>query len=312
MVSFRRFPWLVIAIATRASADPLMVSLDYTRDPTAEGCPDAQSIRDGVAAQLGRDPFTASAATTISTTIRGTDGQLQATITVRGNADGQRELRAPVGRCEDLASAVELAIAIGIDELGATHVHVAPREAEPTRRVEGAVPVLLTGAEPPRTQTTVEGQIALLSALGATPGATIGIGIGVVLRRGAASLAVEGRADVRGERASVAGGSIEGELLAASLLPCVHRGHLAACVVATAGVLRATAHDLPNAHAATSPYVAVGGRLAWLLETQLATFALQLEVAMPIERTELRVGMDAVWTTGELAGIAGIAVRRRF
>jgi hypothetical protein len=293
-----------MALVGRASADPLTVSLDYNRDPAADGCPDARSIRDGVAAQLGRDPFVSHAEMTISATIRRVDDSLRATIVVGGNADGQRELHAPVGRCEELASAIELAIAIGIDELGAARV-----QAPPGPRVEVHTPAPREPAGPP---TTVDGQLAAMSTLGATPGATLGIGIGVDLRRGALSLAVEGRADVHGQRASIPGGSIDGELVAASLLPCMHRDRFAACLVATAGGLRATAHDIPDARTVTSPYVAMGGRLAWILETRLATFALQLEVAMPIERTELRVGMDAVWTTGELAGIAGIAVRRRF
>ena len=100
---------------------PRQVQLDYERQDGAAACPDATTIRAGVAARLGYEPFAEQAEDHLRATIRQSGHTLEALIEMRdsqGHLKAERRLFSRQRDCSELASSVELAISIAIDPMG--------------------------------------------------------------------------------------------------------------------------------------------------------------------------------------------------
>src|SRR6185503_8095001 len=117
--------WLAACAALPATArsdEPgrARAHLLYVREAGAERCPDEAQLRAQVAARLGYDPFSASAPSTISVTLRRSARGLLARIELvdrTGEVTGARSLTAPEPDCVALAQAVELAVSLAVDPL---------------------------------------------------------------------------------------------------------------------------------------------------------------------------------------------------
>jgi hypothetical protein len=104
---------LAIVLARVAAAEPAPISIEYVAP--AE-CPDEISLKAGVIARLGHDPFDGDAARRAMIDVRPTGAGYVAAIEVRepGRAVARRAV-GPARRCEDAVEALELALAVIVD-----------------------------------------------------------------------------------------------------------------------------------------------------------------------------------------------------
>ncbi|MGO9830375.1 MAG: hypothetical protein ACLPJH_09555 [Myxococcaceae bacterium] len=96
-------------------------SLDVTRGAGAHGCPSEKELRRAVSSILGYSPFDANARRRVSAVLSASGGTFHARIHLRDTRShkslGVRELSASGPTCEELGSAMALAIALAIDPL---------------------------------------------------------------------------------------------------------------------------------------------------------------------------------------------------
>jgi hypothetical protein len=171
-----------------------------------------------------------------------------------------------------------------------TNVPAGPREAPPGA---GLLPAATVG-------------VTLGSGTG--PAAAWGGILGVGVRRGWGSLALEAFGTLPSSMA-IGGGRISAFAAGASLVPCLRYGPLAACALAKAGALFGRGEDLPAARSAQVPWAAVGGRLAWQLALG-ARMGLELRaeaLSLP-NRTAVNAAGVVAWTTPIVAWNIGTAL----
>jgi hypothetical protein len=320
-----------------ANAGPRAVHLVYNRGAGAEQCPSQAELQQGITARLGRDPFWGRGARQVWITISRSGTELVATIAAQAEDGGAAQVRAVTSRraeCGELASAVELAMAIAIDPVAAMGRpsqapgdigepfqppsaptgSVAPASGAPgapeaaalrtTRRT--ATPEALSG----RDLHWFVGAGLLLSTR-AGPGTSAGLALDLGARRGAWSLTLEGRVD---DPTEADGGAISASLVLAAAVPCYHVRWLAACAVAAAGILRGSAApDLPDAQVDMTPYCAAGARVAAELPVS-GRFALgaHFDVLATLTPTHLRVAQLEVWSTPVASLTLGLSAIERF
>ena len=120
----------------------LSVSLSYQRRPGAGACPSEAELRREVKAILGYSPFVKSARTSLSCVLWTDAAAQHARIQLRDRRTkklvGQRDLSTSGPGCEQLGSAVALAIALAVDPL-----------AKPPPRPEIAAAAPVVGSPPP-------------------------------------------------------------------------------------------------------------------------------------------------------------------
>ena len=260
-----------------------------------------------VAALSGRDPFAdgpvagvAPITVEIERTPRGVAARVR-------SGDDQRDLAAAT--CDELGDAVAVVVALAIRDLPAavaTSVEVPHAEAR-------SVPVVRSIIH--RSTSALELEAA--SSLGVSSvGLRSRIAIGGDLRRGPVSLGLDLSGDLPaalpvgavGDGAHV---TVEGASL--SIAPCVHAGPIAACTLATVGVLRGAGTGLLESHPAAAKYVAVGGRLAVRRSlTRSTALELHIDVDAPITTTRFTVDQMLVWSTPRIEGWCGVGVVAHF
>lgn len=101
------------ALVGRASAEPAPIAIEYVA-PT--GCPDESSVRAGIIARLGHDPFRGDATRRVLIDV--THGATGFIAAIRVHEPGKAVSRRAVGpsvACEDTVSALELVLAVLID-----------------------------------------------------------------------------------------------------------------------------------------------------------------------------------------------------
>jgi hypothetical protein len=317
---------LLLAHPAGFAAVPRQVRLQYERQEGAAACPDEASIRTGVAARLGYDPFRAAAEDAVRATVRQSGNQLEARIELRdglGNLRAERRLVSRRRDCSELAASVELSIAIAIDPFspGGAGGPPAADPAAPARAdAAQAEPPQLAPASPAEFEATAAAAaplttwlaVAVLGGVGFAPAPNAGLLVAGGIGRGRLSLALEGRADLPAAKGLVAG-EASASLLAGSLVPCLHIDRAAVCALATAGARRVAGHDLIDARSATLPYLGLGGRLgvAFPMGERLA-FGLHGDVTAPLTRTRLEVSDGVVWTSPTLAVTLALGLAMRF
>jgi hypothetical protein len=95
--------------------------LSYVRKGAATICPDEPLMRQLVAARLGYDPFRDQSQRAIAVTITRDPKGFRAVLELRddtGKVVGTRTLSSTSSDCNELASAIALALTIAIDPLG--------------------------------------------------------------------------------------------------------------------------------------------------------------------------------------------------
>ncbi len=258
------------APAWGAPREHAVVRLSYQRGPGAEACPDEAAVREAVLARLGYDPFDDTAPRRLRASVGRSghrDGPLVARIELRdaaGALQGERDLRGAGSDCTELATAMAIAISLGIDPLSAAEPHASPTPVtptipvtritvteEPTVRHEEASGVRVAPTPPPEPRRAppdapagpplharfAVGGVVSWGISPAVPavGGTVDAGI----RRGAWSLDVEGAGDWAATATDGASG-VKSSLVLASLAPCVHVWIGVGCALGGMGSLYAT------------------------------------------------------------------------
>lgn len=320
---------LIAASAALCAAAPLRTArLSYTSGAGAADCPDADVIRAGVTARLGYDPFDDRAELAVLATVNRNGRTLEARIEIAGGA-GQTTERTLVSResdCQELASAIELAISIAIDPLAGSR----PRPAAPAPAPAPPPPppqVIVVREVAPRPapapalapSVPIHFQVRLgaIGAIGSAPAAAVGASVGAAVRRGSLSIGLEGRGDLPSTmglyRGDTYAGQLQTSLLIGSLVPCASRGILEGCVLLSGGVMRASARDIVNPQQVSAPFLAVGARVG--LDLPIGTIVsagIHLDVLAPVTELILRISGEEVWTSPGISGALGMRVGARF
>ena len=327
---------LTAALAPRAAradgaSSGKRVALEYSRGAGSEQCADEAQLRDDVGARLGYAPFDDASPTKLRVRLSREGATLRAAVELidaRGAVTGSRELSST--SCEELESATSLTMAMVIDPLGA--------DAEPSTATAPALPPAAAPVAPPPTAPSVAASVipaARDATLGAPPsdrpevapsstrlrvglsgvaglgyapavgyGATLGVGIG--LR--SFSIDLEGRRDLP-VTAVLGRGEATTSLLLANVVPCLHRGILSACGVASLGSMQSLGGRVASPSSRSALFVAVGARagVEWPLSGSFA-LAARGEVLAPLIHTTLRLDGEDVWATPVLAGSLGVGL----
>jgi hypothetical protein len=290
------------------------VALTYTLEAGTGGCPDERWIRQSVAGRLGYDPFDLRAPLRVEARISRVDRALVGNLEVTdetGELRGRRQLTSSEGDCLELASAMELAIAIAVDPLVLTRPEPAPPVTAPAPEPE---PPPAPAAPPPvsRPGPAFLAGVGLLGSAGVSPSPVAGFsGVGI-FRWERFSLALEGRADLTSTVAH-RGGTVSSSVLLASAVPCAHLGGMAACAVVSAGALRVTGQFVPPARRVSSPMLLGGVRVqAELPLGQRFVLLPWVQGQAVLSRTTVLSGEETVWVTAPFTGALGLAAAVRF
>ncbi|MBI5535794.1 MAG: hypothetical protein HY898_23955 [Deltaproteobacteria bacterium] len=323
---------IVVALLGPAAAQSRPSSrLSYSRGSGADHCPDEDAIRNAVAGRLGYSPF-ASGTTgkQISATIARDGKQLRARVEVRDEAGvvtGSREIVSDKNDCEELASSVTLAISIAIDPLSLTRPAPAasssqpppvtsappPPTAAPPVTVYVERPVAAPSAAPRSEPIRLRATAGLLTSLGTAPAPALGAAVYGGVRWAAMSVGIEGRADLPASKEQSTGGSVKSSLLAGLLVPCLHHGAAMGCALFALGALQGTGEQVSEPRKDTTPYAALGVRVAAELPMSPALAArINADLLGTLTRTTLRIDGAEAWTTPVIAGSLGVGVAGTF
>ncbi len=309
-------PLVVVVLALSAAPT---ARLAYEVRPGLAGCPDEQWVRSAVSARLGRNPFDDTAATKVRARIdRGAGSALVAQVEVEraDGTTGRRKLDSPTGDCLELASAVELAIALAIEPPWPSRKPPPPGPLNPeTPRPEEKPPVALPEPAPevPPLPTPIEvrGRLGLLGTAGGGPGFTGGIALGAQVGWPRWSLGLEGRVLIP-TGVSFSGGYASTFSALGSLVPCLRAAWLSGCTVATVGAFQveSTAAEVRRQ---TTVMVQAGARVSgdlWL--HQRVALVPWLEGAVVLTRTSIVSGSSTLWVTWPVALSGGVCVEVNF
>ena len=312
---------LAVAVAVLlpgiAAASVRQVTLTYEVEPGLAQCPDERWVKQAVAARLGVDPFIPSAEVRVAARIRKAAPGLAATVQVtnpQGESLGKRELTSVTGDCLELASAMELAIAIAVDpqHLVAPVPEVEPPPGggpepapPPPAPVPAPVPVVAPPPEATGSGPELQAGVAGFAGLGLAPSVLPGLALAVRLQWSRFSLGLEGRADLAAQ-VGFDGGRIGSTVFLGALVPCARFGRFDACGVLSAGALRVSADLTSPPRQETSPLVLAGARAAFELSiTSWLSIRPYAELEVVITRTTLSSGTTRVWATLPVAGTVG-------
>ncbi|WP_394834883.1 hypothetical protein LVJ94_51135 [Pendulispora rubella] len=330
----RRFVVACLAAGTavwtiHAKADaPRTVRFEVERQRGAEDCPDAVDLQKAIVAQLGYDPFRTEAAERISVVFARTRDGFKSTVVRAGHgAPLRREQTSRADQCSELANSTRLALAIAIDPQAYLRPAPPPPAPAPEPSPPAVAPATVAPAtdrgpavrvEPPATASPPSAPssptrwwlgVGALSALGAAPTATGGLVVHASVRKGTFSLGTEGRFDWPIAR-DYGVGTLESNFIVASLLPCAHLGVGAACLVGSAGALRAKSTGFEGSTSRTGFLALVGARAAvtWALgeKTALVAFA---DLQLAPTRNVLTIDDRPAWETPRVTGSLGLQFR---
>jgi hypothetical protein len=334
-----RSGWVLLvplaAVTSAAAAAPARTArFTYSRGAGATDCPDVDVIRAGVSARLGYEPFDDRAERVVSATVSRTGHVLEARIQIAdadGKAAAERKLASRQSDCQELASAMELAITIAIDPVAGSRPRPDPPAPPPPAPPAPAPPpprviVVREAAPPPgpappppapRAPTVFQVRLGGLGAVGSSPAAAFGGTLQVSVRRGSFSLGLEGRGDLaatteldfNGARV----GDMETSLLMGALVPCAFRGVLEGCALLSVGQIRASSTGLAMPQQVTAPFLAAGARVGLELPLgSILTAGAHADVLAPVTETVLRVNGQPVWTSPAISGALGATIGARF
>ena len=306
------------------------VRLEYRRGAGAERCPDAARLEGAVSAQLGRVAFRDDGAAVVIATVQREGPAWRATLTARdaaGETVGTRELRVTSASCRDVIDALAFAISLAVDTLtrrAAPPTPTAPPVAPPatpvaTSRRDPVVPSPVPPAPPaiaapPAPRWFFGVGVDAGAIAGAVPGlgATLGLAVEVRRARWGAEL---GAAYVT---PGVAAGAIPGssasvDALRVNLAPCVWLAALRLCLPCTVARVAGRGRGLDGTLDDAVTTVQLGLRADLTLGGS-GNLSVRLvgAAAVGLQRAAFRLAGDTVWTTAQLEGWGGVAVRYRF
>lgn len=302
-----------------AHAETQAVRLLYTRGEGAAGCPDEQTLRESAAARLGYDPFRAEAPSAVSAVLtRGPRG-LRAVVELRdasGRVTGSRLLTTARNDCQELASAMVLAICIAVDPFVLSRpalpseppVTPPPSPTPASSPAPPPCPVCPACPPPPRSPVRFRVGAGLQVGVGATPAiGSLGVTAQAELRYRAFSLGIEGRVDPRiGSASASTGGGVAATLILGVLAPCARWRWFGFCALLELGVLQGVGVDVATPFQASTLYAAAGVRLAGEIPLhKVLALELHLDGLTPLTYTSLSLNGAEVWSTPPLSGALG-------
>ncbi|MEZ4406616.1 MAG: hypothetical protein R3A52_09085 [Polyangiales bacterium] len=312
--------------------------LVYATAAGVDRCPDEVAVRAAVSARLGRDPFSDEATSEVRASIRRARRGLRAEVRLVGHgrrARGVRRLATRRDDCAALADAVALAISLAIDPLSGTRP--APRPADPPPAPPEAQPSTPAPAPQPAPQPAPTPAPAPTPTPPPTPRRTpslvtdayVGLG-GALSINVVPSLAVGpsleggvrlgprwslgGELRYAGGETALVNGTVRGDLVSLTALPCVHVSFASACAVLTGGVVFGQGSGFPTDLTGVTGLFALGARarvesprvgpvsfVGWAEVTAL--------VGVPVLRVE---ASEQRWRPDAPAVSAGVGARLHF
>jgi hypothetical protein len=281
-----------------------------------EGCPDAASFEDLVAARLGYDPFVTGSARLLSVKIDERGGGLVGTVWLEDDRGDprRRSIEAGLSECESLATALATAVGIALDPL----FHEAP---PPAPSPQPKMPPVTAPEPPPDRRPTPpppprdEGESLRFRAFagpttsfGLAPGPTLGAALAAGIRAPAFSVVVEGRLDTLPSTAQLDSGDVVRALsITAGPTGCWHIAWWMGCVSGQLGAFDAEAEDIVDPEPSSTFSAKIGAATGAEIELsrQLALRAVA-ELGVPLVRTSLKIDDIPVWTAPPVHANLGV------
>ena len=319
----------------------------YARSGTAAACPAQEELERAVGERLGYLPFFPWAEQSIFAEITGSDSTLRARallVDKAGVVQGSRELKGTVDQCDELIRSLALAISIALDPMSITRPASVTNTPAPTPTPAPSSPPAPRG--PPARMLTPTVASSSTASAGSTtlargltgasltedsapldiygwagayasgfrmPKLALGVRADFVIRRGWLSVGAEFDYSPAVSTTTSDGRGATTNLLAGSLLPCVHRGYGAICLLGTIGRLQGAGEGVTHPLELSMLYAAVGLRA--LAEVPLdETFAVvgYADVAKTLTRPILEVEQSEVWRPPQFSIVGGISGSARF
>jgi hypothetical protein len=301
---------LSAAALAEAPAPKKTVKLVYARMEGAGACPSPKQTEEAVSARLGYDPFRPDAKDVIEVYVSRTKAGLSAEMRLRdatGKEQGKRELESTSRDCGELASALQLAIAIAVDPQSFMGGPVTP----PIPQAEALPPpppppALEATPEPEPSRVHLAAGAGLLGLYGSAPQPTGGAALRVSLAGERYSLALDLRADLpTGLQVGPGNGSVS--TMTALLAPCVNFGFAGFCAVGGGGAVRVSSQGLAGSTDQTGPLFVAGARLqaSWAF-SQRFSLALTVDGLVPLTHTVLTANNAQVWSAPPVIVVGGL------
>lgn len=292
----------VVAAVKVATANPVRLQV------TGEAC-----SFDSLEAQLtdlaGADPVDPAARATVRIATSQSGDAYDAQIFFD---DGTSTVRGPrivtAASCAELVKAVALVVVMALP----SEPVAAPPATSVTTTTSAttATTAIVTASEPRAPSAPLAIDVVAGGAGGFTSqGLQAQLLVGARIRRAAASLGVELRADVPRDYQVSSMASISVLRTQLSISPCVHAGPFAACALASAGAIHGSGDGLVSARSAYLPLLAGGARLAWEHPIS-ARLALRVHLDLDALLTTSRFDVDhmEVWASPRFEGGAGLGI----
>jgi hypothetical protein len=321
---------LIAAATATARAEPTSVRLSYTLGRGADECPSEHALREAIADQLGYYPFSDEGDSLIAVSVRHAGGELRARIELSDNDGrrvGARELSA--ASCDELASAIELAVGLAIDALANARARFEKAQAPPASPppaqqqqpppqasdAELAPLVVKTPARVRPRRVHLRVSVGALSSVDAHPAPAAGITAQLELLVGRFGVGLELRGDPPASASFGSHDSYATALVMVSLIPCLRHRMVAVCALASVGGERIS--STLGAATTWQPWAALGGRLALEFPLwRLLELRLFVDVALPVVRDQLTVGAPGptivVYATPAITSAFGGMLMARF
>jgi hypothetical protein len=262
------------SLSPRARAEAATAALVVTRDPGAAACPDTDQLVTAVnavaerAAAVRFDGHALPVQATVQ--IGSVEGGLRATVEVRGERQGRRELIDDDLSCRTLADGLALTLAILLDDTPGlappvVEATAAPAAAAPAREPPAASPV--APAQPAGTRWSLGGELGTGIGVALVGAATPVVSVGIVWRPSARSSLGLVALHAFEQQAALAPGSVDVALDLIGLRACravvgnPRQTALLLCVEPLVGALQGSGRDFDEARVERLRWSGVAGGL---------------------------------------------------
>jgi hypothetical protein len=282
----------LVMMASIASAEPRRL------DVVGTAC-DVTTLADQVV-KLGGERFDAGARAIAFVELVAPFGARVSFDDGDGRVSGPRVIDAP--SCEELVASIALVIAMTRATAPHGPAPIPDHDLAITRSVE-------IGPPPP-----TEGWDAIVGGAGSVDTSRLGgrLALGARWRRGDRSLGAELRGDLPDDH-TLAIGRVDVYRADLAIVPCLHRGELAACGLATIGIWRGSGVGLATERAVFAPVAALGLRVAWEPAiTRRLTLRAHIDADALVTTTRFDVDAMPVWASPRVEATAGLSLLARF
>jgi hypothetical protein len=262
-------------------------------------CPDADSLKSGISAKLGANPFVDGGGIGIKATIEHTEAGWSASVQREEAATsiGGQKLHSDSPDCHEISEALEFAISLMLDAL---------RPPPPRQPVRAAPPPteLKASGEPEKSQgpTALVG-VGFASTFGATPSPAPGVAFVADVRWNRFSLELEGFVSIP-TTTQLSENQVQSSLYYGALVPCWRLSPFGVCGVLDLGTARTSADGGP---AADTFFAAAGARGYFDLDLG-QHFMLRATIDLLASMTQNALVLNGVtaWNPPPIAASAGL------